>query len=189
MSVLKIIIASTRPGRAGLPIGNWITEVARQHDGFEQVEVLDLAEIGLPLLDEPAHPRLRRYTKPHTMAWSHEVDAADAFVIVLPEYNYSFPASIKNALDYLVHEWAYKPVGLVSYGGVAGGMRSALMLRPVLTTLRMVPVGESVAIPMFVEHLRDGKFIPNEPIEQSAEAMLSELVKMSAALAPLRVAV
>ena len=186
MSVLKIIISSTRPGRAGLPIGTWTTEAARRHGGFDRVEVLDLAEIGLPLLDEPAHPRLRQYTKPHTIAWSQEIDSADAFVIVLPEYNYSFPASIKNALDYLVAEWAYKPVGLVSYGGVAGGMRSANMLRPVLTTLRMFPVGESVAIPMFAEHLKDGVFVPIEAIEQAAEAMFSELVKLSAALAPLR---
>ena len=186
MSTLKIIIASTRPGRAGAPIGAWVTEAARTHGGFDQVEVLDLAEIDLPLLNEPQHPRLRQYTLPHTFTWSAAVDSADAFVIVLPEYNYSFPASIKNALDYLVHEWAYKPVGLVSYGGVGGGMRAANMIRPVLSVLKLIPLTEAVAIPWMSQQISDGVFHANEVNEQALTVMMDELVKMAGALAPLR---
>ncbi len=185
MSTLKVIIASTRPGRAGLPIGTWAAESAVRHGGFDHVEVLDLAEINLPLLDEPHHPRLRQYTQPHTLAWSQDVESADAFVIVLPEYNYSFPASIKNALDYLVHEWAYKPVGMVSYGGAAGGMRSANALRPVLSVLKMVPVTEAVAIPFMMQQISDGVFRPNDINEQAMDVMMAELVKMADVLAPL----
>src|SRR4051794_25412902 len=85
MATLKIIIASTRPGRVGLPIGNWVEQAAKAHGGFDRVEVLDLAEINLPFLDEPKHPRLREYVHPHTIAWSEAVDSADAFVIVSPE--------------------------------------------------------------------------------------------------------
>lgn len=186
MSTLKVIIASTRPGRVGLPVGTWFTELARQHGGFDNVEVLDLAEIQLPLLDEPNHPKLRKYVQPHTIAWSEAVDTADAFVIVTPEYNFSFPASIKNALDYLSVEWAYKPVGIVSYGGASGGMRSANALRPVLSVLKLIPVPEAVAIVMVPQQIVEGEFVPNDLNGKAAAAMLDELVKVGNALAPLR---
>lgn len=186
MSTLKVIIASTRPGRVGLPVGEWFARAAREHGGFDRVEVLDLAEINLPLLDEPTHPRLQKYTQPHTIAWAKAVDEADAFVIVSPEYNFSFPASIKNAIDYLAVEWAYKPVGLVTYGGVSGGMRAQNALRPVLSVLKMVPVTEAVALPMVFNQIVGGEFVPTEINEQSAATMLDELVKIESALAPLR---
>ena len=98
MPRLAVIIGSTRPGRAGLPIAQWFVERARAHGGFE-VEVADLAEIDLPLLDEPNHPRLRKYTKQHTKDWSARIERADAVVFVTPEYNYGYPAAVKNAID------------------------------------------------------------------------------------------
>ncbi len=186
MTTLKIIIASTRPGRLGLPVGTWFADFARAQGGFDAVEVLDLADIKLPLLDEPNHPRLRQYTQPHTFAWSEAIDSADAIVIVTPEYNYSFPASIKNALDYLAQEWAYKPVGLVSYGGMSGGLRAANALRQILSVLRMVPVPEAVAIPMIGSQVVDGEFVAQSVNESAATAMLDELAKLATALAPLR---
>ena len=123
MPTLQIIIASVRAGRVGLPVAEWFTARARSHGGFE-LDVADLAELALPLMDEPNHPRLRRYTQPHTLEWSARVDAADAFVFVHPEYNYGYTAPLKNALDYLNQEWAYKPVGFVSYGGISAGTRA-----------------------------------------------------------------
>ena len=189
MSVLKIVVASTRPGRIGLPIATWFTDVARRHGGFDRVEMLDLAEIDLPMMDEPAHPRLRRYTKPHTISWSAAVDSADAFVVVSPEYNFSFPAPLKNALDYLVHEWAYRPLGLVTYGGLSGGTRAAHAIRQIASVLRMVPIPEAVALPMVFKQVVAGEFVPAEGNEQAAIAVLDELAKLAPALAPLRDAV
>ncbi|MDX6202007.1 MAG: hypothetical protein QOF82_2945 [Frankiales bacterium] len=183
--VLKIIVASTRPGRVGAPVGRWITGVAEQHPGFA-VEVLDLAEVNLPLLDEPNHPRLRAYTQEHTKAWSAAIDAADAFVLVMPEYNYGYTAPLKNAIDYLFTEWQHKPVGLVSYGGVSGGLRAAQMIKQVLTTLSMVPLVEAVTIPMVHSHVQDGELVPTELVQQSATAMLDSLVRWTAALKVLR---
>ena len=163
-----------------------MVDVARAHGGFDSVQELDLSEIALPLLDEPHHPRLRNYTQPHTIAWSEAVDTADAFVIVLPEYNYSFPASIKNALDYLSAEWAYKPVGIVSYGGASGGMRSANALRPVLSVLKMFPVPEAVALAMVHAQLAKGEFVATEANLAAANTMLDEIVKVESALSALR---
>ena len=125
--VLRIIIGSTRPGRVGPSVAAWITDRAIEHGGFD-VQVTDLAELNLPFLDEPNHPRLRQYTHQHTKDWSALVDASDAFIFVTPEYNHGFNAVVKNAIDYLHGEWQHKPAGIVSYGGVAAGTRATQML-------------------------------------------------------------
>jgi NAD(P)H-dependent FMN reductase len=186
MPNLTIIIGSTRPGRAGAAIAQWFAARAKDHGGFD-VTVVDLAEVDLPLLDEPNHPRLRQYTRQHTKDWSAIIDAADAFVFVTPEYNYGYPAALKNAIDYLHHEWQHKPVGFVSYGGVAAGTRAVQQLKQVVTTLRMLPVFDSVNIPFHTQFLdSDGVLQPNEVMEKAADTMLDELVRTEAALRPLR---
>ena len=140
MTKLEIIIASTRPNRVGLPVGLWIEEQALTHGGFDEVEVVDLAEVNLPFMNEPNHPRLRQYTHQHTKDWSAKINEADALVFVMPEYNFGYNAELKNAIDYLNAEWHYKAVGLVSYGGVSAGTRAAQMIKQVVTTLRMTPL-------------------------------------------------
>ncbi len=183
---LLIIIASTRPGRAGLPIGEWVRDRAANHGGFA-VTVADLAEINLPLLDEPNHARLHQYTHQHTKRWSATVAAADALVIVMPEYNHGYTAPLKNAIDYLHREWQHKPVGLVSYGGVVGGTRAVQQLKPVLAALKMVPMVEAVPIPFFQRHMSDGqRFEGSEALSDAVTAMLNELARWTTALRSLR---
>src|SRR5262245_37744333 len=187
MGTLQIIIASTRPGRVGLPVAEWVEAAAAKHGGYERAEVIDLAERDLPFMNEPNHPRLRRYEHQHTKDWSATIDRADAFVIVMPEYNYGFTAPLKNAIDYLHHEWAYKPVGLVSYGGVAAGARAAQMIKQVLTTLKMMPLPEAVQIPFVAQFLDEDRAMrPNTILEAASVAMLDELARWTDALADLR---
>ncbi|GAA4226473.1 NAD(P)H-dependent FMN reductase [Streptosporangium album] len=187
MAKLEIIVASTRPGRVGLPIGQWIEAEAVAHDGFPEVELVDLAEVNLPFMNEPNHPRMGQYTHQHTRDWSAKVAEADAFVFVLPEYNYGYNAELKNAIDYLHKEWSYKPVGLVSYGGVAAGTRAAQMIKQVVTTLKMTPIFEAVAIPFVGQFVDDeNRLIPNEVMVASAKAMLDELARVSEVLRVLR---
>jgi NAD(P)H-dependent FMN reductase len=186
MPNLLIIIASTRPGRVGLPIGRWFEQRARDHGGFD-VTVADLAEWRLPFMDEPNHPRLQRYSHQHTKRWSAAVEAADAFVFVMPEYNHGINAPLKNAIDYLHNEWMYKPLGLVSYGGVSAGTRAAQMVKQVVLSVKLTPVGEAVSIPFVKQFLDDDGLIQaNEAMLQSSTAMLDELVRVEAALRPLR---
>jgi NAD(P)H-dependent FMN reductase len=184
--VLQIIIASTRPGRVGLPVGTWFEQCAIAH-GACTVQVADLAEIDLPFLDEPNHPSQQKYTKQHTKDWSARIAASDAFVFVMPEYNHSFTAPLKNAIDYLVKEWAFKPVGLVSYGGISGGLRAVQALKPVLSGLRMVPLTEAVVI-QFVASLieDDGHFEPTTSMANSVKPMLDELARQVPVLKQLR---
>ena len=184
--VLRIIIASTRPGRVGPSVAACFTERAIEHGGFD-VQVTDLAELNLPLLDEPNHPRLHQYTQQHTKDWSAIVDASDAFIFVTPEYNHSFNAALKNAIDYLSLEWSYKAAGIVSYGGVAAGTRAAQALRQVLGALKVVAVTDAVLVPFVAQHLDDDRrFKPTELMDASATAMLDEVLAWTESLAPRR---
>ncbi|WP_069172170.1 NADPH-dependent FMN reductase [Streptomyces griseus] len=186
MPRLHVVIASTRPGRIGPAVADWFTAVAEKHGGFD-IRVVDLAEVGLPLLDEPNHPSERLYTKQHTKDWSATVDEADAFVFVAPEYNYGINAALKNAIDYLYFEWQYKPVGFVSYGNTSAGLRAAQMTKQVVTTLKMMPVTESVAIHYAGTHItQDGSFAGTEAMAEAAAAMLDEIGRLEGALRPLR---
>jgi NAD(P)H-dependent FMN reductase len=185
MLKLSVIIASTRPGRVGLPIGNWFVERAKEHGRFE-VEVADLKEVNLPLLDEPKHPRFQQYEHAHTKAWSAMVNAADAFAIVTPEYNFGLPPALVNAFDYVFKEWHYKAAGFVSYGGISGGMRSVQMSKMILTSMKVMPIPDAVTIPFFSNHMKDGKFEATDTINNSAKAMLDELHRWAEALKPMR---
>jgi NAD(P)H-dependent FMN reductase len=181
-----VIVASTRPGRIGRAFGEWTAEAARGHGGFD-VELVDLAEVGLPFLDEPNHPRLGRYEHQHTRDWSATVARADAFVFVTPEYNHSYNAVLKNAIDFLHDEWAHKAVAFVSYGGVAAGTRAVQHLKPVTTVLRMVAVPHAVTVPFAAGVLDDdGAVEPTEPMTRSAAAMFDELAAQTAVLRPRR---
>ena len=121
---LNVIACSTRPGRIGLPIAQWMHDHAVANGKFES-QLIDLAAVGLPLYDEAKHPSLRQYEHDHTKRWSAVVEAADAFVFVTPEYNHGPPPALVNAISYVYKEWNYKPAALVSYGGVSGGLRAA----------------------------------------------------------------
>jgi len=186
MSNLMIIIASTRPGRVGLPVGEWFADRARGHGAFD-VTVADLAEWNLPFLDEPNHPRLQEYVHEHTVRWSEAVEACDAFAFVMPEYNHGINAPLKNAIDYLHNEWAHKPVGFVSYGGVAAGTRAVQMTKQIVISLRMLPINDAVTIP-FVKTMigDDGAFHPSETVEDSVRPMLDELASVAVAMRSVR---
>lgn len=186
---LLVVIASTRPGRVGPAVAEWFCGAADEHGAFD-VEVADLAAVGLPFLDEPAHPRRRAYRHAHTRAWSACVEPADALAFVMPEYNHGVNAPLKNALDFLWWEWHRKPVGLVSYGGVSAGTRAISQLEPTLVALGMTPTTTAVTIPFVRQFVgEDGRMHPNEILRDAAAAMCDELVEAAHHLAPLRAAV
>jgi NAD(P)H-dependent FMN reductase len=186
MVKLHIIIGSVRPGRVGLPVANWVDSLARQDDRFE-VTLVDLAEVNLPFLDEPQMPHLNRYEHEHTKSWSRTIDAADAFVFVMPEYNAGYSPALKNALDFLSREWKHKAVGLVSYGGVSGGQRAAQLLKTSMLQLNLMPVPASVPIPFVSGMINDdGDFEPSEPVARGLPKMLDSIAEWTEVLRPLR---
>jgi NAD(P)H-dependent FMN reductase len=175
MIKIKILTGSNRPGRFNIQPATWITNIAKGRKDIE-VELLDLQEINLPFLDEPASPSMRKYTKQHTKDWSAKIDEADGFIFVTPEYNHSYSAILKNAIDYLFFEWNYKPVAFVSYGGV-GGSRAVEHLLGVAREVKLYDLREQVMFPNFWINLDDkGKYKFNEKEVAIANALLDSLI-------------
>lgn len=185
MSSLGVVVASVREGRVGFAIAEWMVTAARAHGAFSP-RLIDLREVGLPLLEEPAHPRLQQYSDARTRRWSGIVGETDAFVFVTPEYNHSLPPALVNALDHLYLEWNYKAAGFVSYGGVSGGLRSVQSAKPLLCALKMVPIVEAVALPSVHKLVGEGRFTAEPPHQKAASIMLDELKRWTDALAVLR---
>lgn len=183
---LHTIICSTRPGRVGPTVARWFHAFALDHGRFEAV-LVDLADFNLPVFDEPYHPSLRKYQHEHTKRWSASVSAADAYVFVTPEYNYNPSPAFVNALDYVYHEWNYKPCGFVSYGGVSGGLRAVQVEKQLATTLKMMPMVEGVAIPGIAKLLDGSKVLKSDDsIGVAGTALLEELLLWAKALKPMR---
>ncbi len=183
---IMIIVGSVREGRKGIAIADWVRSELEQVEGVE-LDFADLKEIALPLMDEPNHPRLKKYTHQHTIDWSQRVEAADAFILVAPEYNFAFTAPVKNAFDYLSTEWARKAIGFVSYGGVSAGTRSVAGFQVVVTALGLVKTQVNVEIPAFTQFINDEEeFVPNEILEGALKGQIAELVRLDGALRTLR---
>ncbi|MDO5726989.1 MAG: NAD(P)H-dependent oxidoreductase [Bowdeniella nasicola] len=192
---LAVIDASTSPARTGGPISDWIAACAKRMLAFE-VEVIRLREVKLPLFDEPYLPRYHHYAHDHTRAWSERVAAFDAFIFVSPEYNRGYSALLKNALDHLAQEWAFKPAGIVAYGAsMSGGLRGAAALADVLTSLQMYVTREQVYVPFAGKEAHrwqgrevawgsegDGSFLATPGMVEAAEAMLDAIVRLDAAM-------
>ena len=174
---IAAIITSTRPNRHGPAVGRWVIE---ELDGRTDLDVclIDLAAIGLPLLDEPEPAQARAYVHDHTKAWSEIVDAADGFIVITPEHNRAMPASLKNALDCLYWEWAHKPIGFVSYsGGASGGIRAVEMTKQVATTLSMLPLNEMVNLDRIDSLIVDGTLQPPEGAASSLHNLADSLAR------------
>jgi len=131
---IGIIVGSNRPTRIALDVATWVQQ-HMQNDQLD-LELIDLAAINLPFLDEPKVPERHQYQNDHTKAWSEKISGYNGFVIVFPQYNWGYPAVLKNALDYLFDEWSHKPVSLICYGA-HGGFQGTLALKLVTQGLHM----------------------------------------------------
>ncbi|MEV7613424.1 NADPH-dependent FMN reductase [Streptomyces sp. NPDC089799] len=180
MPRLLVVSTSTRPVSTGRPLAAWIGGAAAEHGGFEVVPV-DLAEINLPLLDEPAAPASGEpYTHQHTKDWSALIESGDAVLFVLTMYNGAFAAPLKNAVDYLYREWQGKPVGLVSYtAGPSGGVPAAEGIADVLTRIGARVAESRASVPSIYGHLGDEGFTAPEGFADRLTEVLDELAKLA----------
>jgi NAD(P)H-dependent FMN reductase len=175
-SRLVIIIGSVREGRFGPTVASWVADRAREHGGFD-VNIVDLAGADIPLSLPAVSPKRAGdgYPRPEGMKdITAQLTDADAFVIVTPEYNHSYPASVKALIDWHFTQWAAKPVAFVSYGGVAGGRHAVLHLENVLTELHAVTIRDGLSFPNYFTGWQDG----NPLDEQAAEYAKTLLVQL-----------
>jgi NAD(P)H-dependent FMN reductase len=170
---LAVIVASTRNERIGSTVADWFVARATPDDRFD-VDVIDLRETELDERISDHHPRSGVYS-PEVTAFAQRIAAADAFVIITPEYNHGYPSSLKHALDSVSGEWNLKPVAIVSYGGISGGLRAAEQLKAVFGELRMHDIREAVVLPMVFGKF-DDEGNPTDPtMNDAATNMLTEL--------------
>ncbi len=184
MTKIGIILGSTRPGRNGEAVAQWVLDNAKQRSDAE-FELIDLLDYDLPHLDEPMPPAFGQYSRPHTLAWAEKIASFDGFVIVTPEYNHSTSGVLKNAIDYLFAEWNNKAVGFVSYGS-AGGARAVEHLRLIVGELMMADVRAQVTLSLATDFENYSRFTPDQRQVGALTAVLDQTVAWSKALAPLR---
>lgn len=189
---IAIVVGSIRPGRRGDQVARWVESEAVEHgaSGVEY-ELVDLAEAGLPLLDEPVPAAIGDYRHEHTRRWARIVASFDGFLFVTPEYNHAMPPALINAIDYLFAEWNDKAAGFVSYG-LNGGIRAVEQLRMALAEVKVACVRSQVALSLFSDFVIDdmaepGTFTPAEHHRQVLERLLDDLTAWANALQPLRV--
>jgi NAD(P)H-dependent FMN reductase len=186
MPIIKIIAGSTRPGRFNIQPSNWIYKLAQTRADI-QVELVDLAEINLPLLDESKSAMMQDYEHEHTKKFSGIIQEADGFIFVTPEYNHSTSAALKNALDYLYHEWNYKPVSFISYGSLPGGARGVEHLRGIAAELKMYDLREQILLSSYWNNLNDkGEYQFTENLEKEANDLLDSLAYWARVMKPAR---
>ncbi|MFF8773384.1 NADPH-dependent FMN reductase [Kitasatospora sp. NPDC015120] len=175
---VAVVIGSVRRPRMADPLAAWLERELTAIDGLD-VDMIDLAAVPLPMHEmrpggAAASPIAGRLAE------------ADGFVFLTPEYNHSFPAPVKNVIDWHFTEWAYKPVAFVGYGG-SGGIRAVEQLRTVFPELRATTVRESVLLPMPWEHLDvEGRFVAPPGTAQALGATMEELRTWAVALRPVR---
>lgn len=176
MSHISIILGSTRPGRFGDKPAQWIYEIAKQQQGAT-FALIDLQEIGLPLLDEPVPPAADQYSQPHTKQWAEKVAASDGFIFVTGEYNHGIPASLKNAIDFVYKEWHHKPAAFVGYGAEAGGARAIEQLRQVLGWVKVYDLSSHVIIPNYWNDIDEIKgWVPPAGLADDADRVIKDIV-------------
>ncbi|WP_221568684.1 NADPH-dependent FMN reductase [Alkalihalobacillus sp. TS-13] len=184
MQKIAIIIGSTRPGRNGEAVAQWVHSVAKERTDAE-FEIVDIADFNLPLLDEPMGALSGQYTKSHTKKWSEKIASFDGYIFVTPEYNHATSGALKNAIDFLFKEWNNKAAGFVGYGG-NGGTRAVENLRLIMGELMVADVRAQVALSLFTDFENFKNLKPAAHQVESVNIMIDQVISWSDALSVLR---
>lgn len=184
MLKIGIILGSTRPGRNGKAVAEWVLENANKR-GYAQYELVDVQDYNLPLLDEAMPAAYGQYEKAHTKKWAEKIAELDGFVFVAAEYNHAMAGALKNAIDFIYGEWNNKAAGIVSYGS-AGGARAAENLRLVLGELQIADVRQQVLLSLMTDFENYSVFKPHPRHEEELAVLLTQVNAWAGALKTIR---
>lgn len=186
MLQIAVVLGSTRPQRRGEAVARWVLEqLQAQGHADARFVLVDLADARLPLLDEPVEPSRGHYQHEHTRRWAALVAGFDAFVFVTPEYNHGPPAALKNALDFIYHEWNDKAAAFVSYGS-GGGARAVEQLRQVMGELQVAVVRAQLMLSLYTDWQEFREFRPAAHHGKSLATLAEQLIAWGGALQLLR---
>jgi len=180
MFYVPTLLGSTRRGRMSERVARFLVGQLQQ-TGKAQTELIDLAELNLPIMEERLHER--DDPPPGLVGFGERVGKADALLIVTPEYNGGYPGVLKNALDYLYPEYRRKPVGIATVSnGPFGGMNCLALLRPIFLRMGAVPIPASFPVPR-VQDAFEADGTPKDPAyPKRAQSFLAELLWYTEAL-------
>jgi NAD(P)H-dependent FMN reductase len=181
---IAIILGSTRPGRNGKAVADWVTEKAAVRSAA-RYELVDLADHPLPHMDEALPPAMGQYAGEHTKAWAQTIAAYDGFIFVTPEYNHSTSGVLKNAIDYLYAEWNNKAAAFVSYGSV-GGARAIEHLRAICSELQIAHVRQQLSFSMFTDFENFSTFAPGPQHDDASDVLFDQLEAWTGAMKTIR---
>jgi len=186
MSELKIaiILGSTRPGRNGKAVADWVLEKAKARANADY-ELIDLVDYPLPHLDEAMPPSLGQYAGEHTKEWAEKIGSYDGFIFVTPEYNHSTSGVLKNAIDYLAAEWNNKAAAFVSYGSL-GGARAIEHLRGICSELQIAHIRQQLSFSLFTDFENFSVFKPAALYDDAATLLFDQLETWTRALKTVR---
>ena len=184
---IAIILGSTRPGRNGAAVAEWVLGRTGSREGADY-ELIDLKDFPLPHLDEAMPPSMGQYAGEHTRRWAEAVAKYDGFVFVTPEYNHSTSGVLKNAIDYLYGEWNNKAAAFVSYGSLSGA-RAVEHLRAIASELQIAHVRQQLSFSLFTDFENWSTFKPGPQYEAAADTMFDQLEAWTAAMKSVRAGV
>jgi NAD(P)H-dependent FMN reductase len=180
---IAVILGSTRPGRNGQAVADWVIAQSANHGAT--CELVDLVDFPLPHMDEPVPPSFGSYVNDHTKAWSAKIAQYDGFIIVTPEYNHSTSGVLKNAIDFLYTEWDNRAAGFVAYGSL-GGARAIEHLRGIAAELQIADVRQQLSFSLFADFENFSTFTPGPQHLDAAGIMFDQVEAWAGALKPLR---
>ncbi|MFD4638588.1 NADPH-dependent FMN reductase [Lentzea sp. NPDC058436] len=181
---IAIILGSTRPGRNGAAVADWVLTRAKERTGATY-ELVDLLDHPLPHLDEAVPASAGRYAGEHTKAWAARISGFDGFVFVTPEYNHSTSGVLKNAIDFLYAEWNNKAAGFVSYGSL-GGARAIEHLRAIASELQIAHVRQQLSFSLQTDFENFSVFKPAARHDSAADVLFDQLESWAGALKTVR---
>jgi len=181
---LAIILGSTRPGRNGKAVADWVLAKAKERTSADY-ELIDLADYPLPHLDEAIPPSRGKYAGEHTKAWAATISQFDGYIFVTPEYNHSTSGVLKNAIDYLYAEWNNKAAAFVSYGAL-GGARAIEHLRAISSELQIAHVRQQLSFSLFTDFENFSVFNPAAMHDQAVVVLFNQLESWAGALKAIR---
>jgi NAD(P)H-dependent FMN reductase len=186
MLKIGIIVGSTRPNRKADKVAKWFLDLAKARPGNDAAyELVDLVDYNLPVLDEPMPPSMGNYAHEHTKKWSAKIASLDGYVFVTPEYNHSTSGALKNAIDFIYHEWTNKVAGFVSYG-TTGGVRAVEHLRGIAAELQIADVRAHVSLSLYADFENFSVFKPGPGHPAQVNLMLDQVVAWGRAFQALR---
>lgn len=176
---IGIILGSTRDGRAGEPIANWVNSLAQKRSDA-QYKLVDLKDYDLPFYSNATPPMALKgdYSDPEAIRWAEKIRSLDGFVFATPEYNRSVPAALKNAYDSIGAEWMNKPIAFVGYG-YGGGANSVKAWLQIISTFKMPHPDQTVSINLGQEFV-DGQFTPAAGQKDTVNSVLRQLEELVA---------